>query len=214
MTTKEIVYFDHPGRQNTMEVVQAVSKRAQELGIEHVVVASNSGQTALKFWQGLQGTKIELVCVSSHAGSSGGDEIRLNPDTKKEMENKGIKTLICSHALSGVSRSITGKFGGTSRVEIIAHVLRLFGSDGIKVAVEVSIMAADAGLIPTDREIIAAGGTGAGADAAIVLKAAHMNNFFDLEVREIIAKPRQRKLKTKGAAEKHFKHADSEGPNS
>ena len=42
---KEIVYFDHPGRQNTMEVVQAVSKRAQELGIEHVVVASNSGQT-------------------------------------------------------------------------------------------------------------------------------------------------------------------------
>jgi len=37
MTAKEIVYFDHPGRQNTMEVVQAVSKRAQELGIEHVV---------------------------------------------------------------------------------------------------------------------------------------------------------------------------------
>jgi hypothetical protein len=25
------------------------------------------------------------------------------------------------------------------------------------------------------------------------LEAAHMNNFFDLEVREIIAKPRQRK---------------------
>jgi uncharacterized protein len=203
MTAKEIVYFDGPGRQNTMEVVQAVSKRAQELGIEHVVVASNSGQTALKFREGLQGTKIELVCVSSHAGSSGGDEIRLNEDTKKEMENKGIKTLICSHALSGVGRSITGKFGGTSRVEIIAHILRLFGSDGIKVAVEISIMAADAGLIPTDREIIAAGGTRGGADAAIVLKAAHMNNFFDLEIREIIAKPRQRKLETKGAAEKH-----------
>jgi len=35
--------------------------------------------------------------------------------------------------------------------------------------------------------------TGKGADTALVLKAAHMNNFFDLEVREIIAKPRQRK---------------------
>jgi hypothetical protein len=182
-----------------MEVAQAVSKRAQELGIEHVVVASNSGQTALKFWQELKGMKINLVCVSSHAGYSGGDEIRLNEDTKKEMENKGIKTLICSHALSGVSRSITGKFGGTGRVEIIAHVLRLFGSDGIKVAVEISIMAADAGLIPTNREIIAAGGTGRGADTAIVLKAAHMNNFFDMEIREIIAKPRQRKVDTKGA---------------
>jgi len=199
MTTKEIVYFDKPGPQNTMEVAQAVSKRAQELGIEHVVVASNSGQTALKFWQELKGMKINLVCVSSHAGYSGGDEIRLNEDTKKEMENKGIKTLICSHALSGVSRSITGKFGGTGRVEIIAHVLRLFGSDGIKVAVEISIMAADAALIPTNREIIAAGGTGRGADTAIVLKAAHMNNFFDMEIREIIAKPRQRKVDTKGA---------------
>jgi hypothetical protein len=77
-------------------------------------------------------------------------------------------------------------------VELIAHVLRLFGSDGIKVAVEVSVMAADAGLIPTNREIAAVGGTRGGADSAIVLKAAHMNNFFDLEIREIIAKPRQR----------------------
>jgi hypothetical protein len=70
--------------------------------------------------------------------------------------------------------------------------LRRFGGDGIKVAVEVAVMAADAGLVPTDREIIAVGGSGGGADAAIVLKAAHMNNFFDLEIREIIAKPRQR----------------------
>jgi hypothetical protein len=72
--------------------------------------------------------------------------------------------------------------------------LRQFGGEGLKVAVEVAVMAADAGLIPTDREVIAVGGTGRGADTAIVLKAAHMNNFFDLEVREIIAKPRQRKL--------------------
>lgn len=195
MTAKEIVYFDKPGPQNTLEVVKAVSKRARELGIEHIVVASNTGHTASKFWEGLKGMKVNLVCVSSHAGFSGGDEIGLDEDTKKEMESRDIKTLICSHALSGVSRSITGKFGGTSEVEIIAHVLRLFGSDGIKVAVEVSIMAADAGLIPTNREIIAAGGTNRGADAAIVLKAAHMNNFFDLEIREIIAKPRQRRRK-------------------
>ena len=199
MTAKEIVYFDKPGPQNTVEIVRAVSKRARELGIEHVVVASSSGRTALKLGAGLQATNINLVCVSSHAGASGGDEVRLNEDIKKEMDNNGIRTLICSHALSGVSRSITGKFGGTSEVEIIAHVLRLFGSDEIKVAVEVSIMAADAALIPTDREIIAVGGTGSGADAAIVLKAAHMNNFFDLEIREIIAKPRQR-LRSKAAA--------------
>jgi uncharacterized protein len=61
------------------------------------------------------------------------------------------------------------------------------------VAVEVAVMAADAGLVPTDREIIAIGGSGRGADAALVLKAAHMNNFFELEIREVLAKARQRK---------------------
>ncbi|MDR3570066.1 MAG: pyruvate kinase alpha/beta domain-containing protein [Syntrophobacteraceae bacterium] len=197
MTAQEIVYLDKPGPQNTAEVVRAVSKRARELGIDYIVIASTSGHTALKFQDGLQGSKCSLVCVSSHAGFAGGDKVSIDLDTKKQMENQGIQTLICSHALSGVSRSVTGRFGGVTNVEIIAHVLRLFGSDGIKVAVEVAIMAADAGLIPTDQEVVAVGGTGTGADTAVVLKAAHMNNFFDLEIREIIVKPRQRKLKAK-----------------
>ncbi|MDH7570440.1 MAG: hypothetical protein QHJ73_12740, partial [Armatimonadota bacterium] len=79
-----------------------------------------------------------------------------------------------------------------SRVEVIAHTLRRFGGDGLKVAVEVAIMAADGGLVPTAEEVIAVGGTGRGADTAVVLRAAHQNTFFDLEVREILCKPRQR----------------------
>ena len=75
-------------------------------------------------------------------------------------------------------------------MEIVAHTLRRMGQ-GVKVAVEVSVMAADAGLIPTGGEVIAIGGSGKGADAAIVLKPAHMNNFFDLEILEIIAMPRK-----------------------
>jgi len=51
-------------------------------------------------------------------------------------------------------------------------------------------MAADAGLIPVDREVIAIGGTGRGADTALVIKPATASRFFNLEIREIIAKPR------------------------
>jgi hypothetical protein len=163
-----------------------------ELGINHVVVASDSGETALRFWEALQDTGVTLISVPEHAGYAGGDEPSIASEREKELGKKGIQVLICAHALSGVARSITKKFGGVTPVEIIAHTLRRFGGDGIKVAVEVAVMAADAGLIPTDREIIAVGGSAGGADAAIVLKAAHMNNFFDLEIREIIAKPRQR----------------------
>ena len=76
-------------------------------------------------------------------------------------------------------------------MEIIAQTLRRLG-EGVKVAVEVSVMAADAGLVPTDREIVALGGTGGGPDVALVLQAAHMKNFFDLDIREILCKPRGR----------------------
>lgn len=190
-SVKEIIYFDKPGPQNTDLVVERVKKRCKELGIKHVVVASNSGETALKVWSALKDDGINLISVAEHAGFSGGDEPSISQEKRKELEDKGIKVLVASHALSGVGRSITNKFGGITPVEIIAHTLRRFGQ-GVKVAVEISIMAADAGLIPTREEVIAIGGSGSGADSALVLKPAHMNNFFDLEIREIIAMPRQK----------------------
>lgn len=195
MRTGKIVYFDRAGQGNTATVVEVVQERCAELGIAHVVVASDSGETALRLWEALQDTGVSLISVPEHAGYAGGDAPSITPEKRKELEEKGVHVLICAHALSGVGRSITKKFGGITPTEIIAHTLRRFGGDGIKVAVEVAVMAADAGLIPTDREIIAVGGSGSGADAAIVLKAAHMSNFFDLEIREILAKPRQRASK-------------------
>ncbi len=71
---------------------------------------------------------------------------------------------------------------------LIADTLRLLGQ-GTKVAVEVAVMAADAGTL-TGNDIISIGGSGGGADAALVLKPAHQNNFFDLRIREIICKPK------------------------
>lgn len=189
---KEIVYLDGPGAQNTDSVLQAVKKRVGELGIKHVVVASTTGATALQAWEVLRGVDVSIVAVGEHTGFWGGDTQKLSSETRQQLEDKGVSVLIASHALSGVGRSITNRFHGISHVEIIAYTLRQFGGEGLKVAVEVAVMAADAGLIPTDREVVALGGTGGGSDTAIVLRAAHMNNYFDLEIREIIVKPRQR----------------------
>jgi hypothetical protein len=189
---KKVVYFAKPGRQNTAAVVRAVRERVEELGIRHVVVATASGDTPVAMAAGLKGSGATVVAVTYHAGAHGGDGIGLTQKNRRKLQGGRHRIVTCSHALSGVERSITQKLGGTSRVEIIAHTLRRFGCEGIKVAVEIAVMAADAGAVPTDREIVAVGGSGKGADAAVVLKAAHMNNFFDLEVREIVAKARQR----------------------
>lgn len=192
MTVKQVTYFDKPGPQNTEALAKAVSERCRELDIQHIVAASSTGTTALTLWEAVKDLDVTLVAVPSHAGFRSGDACSLSDENRRALEEKGIHILVCAHALSGVARSITRKFGTISHVEIIAQTLKLFGCEGIKVGVEVGVMAADAGLVPTDREIIAVGGTGRGGDTAIVLKAAHMNNFFDLEVRETIAKPRQR----------------------
>ncbi len=188
----EIIYFDKPGPHNTEAVARAVARRRAELGIEHVVCASSHGTTALALHRAIADPTVNLVALPSHAGfNKRDDSSSMSAEERAALEAVGIKVLICAHALSGVGRSISEKFGGISHVEIIAHTLRRI-SEGTKVAVEVAIMAADGGLVPTDREIIAVGGSGRGADTALVLRAAHMNNFFDLEIREIICKPRQR----------------------
>jgi hypothetical protein len=51
-------------------------------------------------------------------------------------------------------------------------------------------MAADAGLIPVDRDVIAIAGTGRGADTALRIQPANTGKFFDLKIKEAIAKPR------------------------
>ena len=189
----QILYFDRPGPRNTDEVVAAVAEAQWRLKIQHVVVASNSGNTAIKVHEALAEAGCTVVCVPEHAGFRGGDEPCMTPGQRQDVESRGMDVLVCAHALSGVGRSITNKFGGISHTEIIAYTLRMFGCEGLKVAVEVAVMAADAGLVPTDREIIAIGGSGGGADCAAVIQAAHMNNFFDLEIREILAKARARR---------------------
>jgi hypothetical protein len=70
----------------------------------------------------------------------------------------------------------------------VAQTLRIFGQ-GTKVAIEITVMAADAGLISGSSDIIAISGTGKGSDTAYVIKPAYSNNFFDLFVKEVIGKP-------------------------
>jgi hypothetical protein len=52
-------------------------------------------------------------------------------------------------------------------------------------------MAADAGLIRSGEEALSIGGSGRGADSAIVLRASNTHTFFETRVLEVICKPRE-----------------------
>jgi len=184
---KTIYYFENPGEGNTDKLIELVKARKEELGVKTIVVASVSGKTALKLREAVK--DVNIVSITHHAGFKEKGKLEITEEYENKLKENSITLYTGSHALSGVGRGISNKFGGITPVEIIAATLRLFGQ-GIKVCVEITIMAADGGLIPMDSEIIAIGGTARGADAAVVLKPAHMTNFFDLQIKEIIAMPR------------------------
>ncbi|MCE5240756.1 hypothetical protein LLH23_20025 [bacterium] len=185
---KDIVYFDQAGPANTEATIAAAVQRAEELGVRVLVVASTSGDSAEKLRAAVGDRDMRVVCVSYHAGFQQGDDA-MPVARREELRAQGIEVVICSHALSGVERAIKNKFGTIGPLEIIAYAYRCLGQ-GMKVAIEIAVMAADAACAPTSEDIIALGGSGKGCDCAIVLKAAHQNNFFDLRVREVIAMAR------------------------
>ncbi|MFX1565869.1 MAG: hypothetical protein ACFFCH_07760, partial [Promethearchaeota archaeon] len=94
-----------------------------------------------------------------------------------------------SHVLSGVERGIRQKFDTIGPAILIASALKMLGQ-GVKVGVEITLMTADAGLLPMDQAIIAFGGSGRGLDTAMIIQPAHTNHLFDLYIQELICKPR------------------------
>jgi hypothetical protein len=180
------MYFDKPGKDNTDQTLQQAAARADELGLDEVVVATTTGRTAYKAMEVFEGKRV--TAVTYHCGFKEPFQNRMADDVRRDIESKGVRVIQCSHALSGLERSVAKKHAGVYPVLLIADTLRLLGQ-GTKVAVEVAVMAADAGAL-TGNDIISIGGSGGGADAALVVKPAHQNNFFDLRIREIICKPR------------------------
>ena len=181
------IYFKSAGGKNTGRTLEIAASRAEELGIRNAVVASSSGRTGLMAVE-LFNIK-NLVVVTHSTGFMEPGHQELQPEYRTQLEKAGVKLLTCQHALGGVGRAVRKKLGTYEIEEIIAYTLRLFG-EGTKVAIEIVLMAADAGLISTKEPCIAVGGTSRGADTAILLHPANAQTFFDLRVIEFLAKPR------------------------
>jgi uncharacterized protein len=183
----KIVYFDQPGKDNTAEVLRIAKKRAKELGIKTIAVATTTGYSGVEAAKAFKGMKV--VAVTHSTGFGKPDFQELTEENRKKITDNGGIVLTTTHLFRGVSGAMAKKFNAQEIGVVIANVLRLLGQ-GMKVVVEISVMAADAGLVRTDEEIIAIAGTGRGADYAVVLKPVHSNDFFDLKIKEILCKPR------------------------
>ena len=181
------MYFDQPGKVNTVQTLKEAARRGQELGLEEIVLATTSGDTAYDALESCPGFKI--TAVTYHYGFKTPFAPVMKDTVRQDLADKGVRVVAATHALSGVERGVAKKQGGICPVLLMADTLKLFGQ-GVKVAVEVAVMAADAGAL-SGRDVIAVGGSSKGADTALVLKPAHAASFFDLQIREVICKPRE-----------------------
>ena len=180
------VYFENPGSENTEAVLRIARQRAEELGIKTIVVASARGNTAVRATDVFQGLRV--IVVTHVAGFRGPNTQEFTEENRQMVESKGGIILTATHAFAGLSRAMRNKHNMYFLGEIVADTLRIFGQ-GMKVACEISLMAADAGLVNTDEDVISIAGTSRGADTALVLRPVYTHNFFDLKVKEILCKP-------------------------
>lgn len=183
---KKTTYFAEAGKLNTDALLELVNKYVDKEDIGDIVIASTSGETGAKASKMLKGHNV--VVVTHFSGFQEKGKTELQEEHKREILKNGAKICTGTHALSSAERAIRKDFGTLQSLELIANVLRLMG-EGTKVCVEITLMAADAGLIPMDKDIVAIAGTGRGADTALRILPANASRFFELRIKEVIAKP-------------------------
>jgi hypothetical protein len=183
---KKTLHFGQTGKENTDALLDFVKKYAEKEGIRDIIVASTTGETGAKASRLFKG--LNVVVVTHACGFKEPGATELLEEHRREILANGGEIFTGTHALSSAERAIRRDFGTIQPLELIANVLRLMG-EGTKVCVEITLMAADAGLIPMDRDVVAIGGSGGGSDTALRIKPAHAARFFELKIKEVVAKP-------------------------
>jgi hypothetical protein len=190
MKRKTATYLDKAGRKECPAALAAAAERAAELKVRHAVVATSSGRTALELARALRaaGSSATVVGVG-YAANFAAKWGALDKKFTAPAQKLGAVFITGTHAFGGVNGAVREKFGCATPSSLIVHAYYAFGQ-GMKVAVEVALMAADQGAIPTGREVLALGGTGEGADTAVVLTPACSHEFFKLRIHELVCMPR------------------------
>ena len=169
---------------NTETTLQLVMERAKARGIKKIVLASTRGDTARLAAERLAGTGITMVVIPHQYGFGTGQ--RFPSELVKSLEKQGHSVHFTTHLFH------TENLYGNTTPRIMASLLRTF-SQGMKVCVEIVMMAVDTGGVAAGEKVIVVAGMGAGADTAIVALASSSRDLPDLHITEIICKPLQTK---------------------
>jgi len=188
MIQNTVTYFEKPGRENTEATLKLAVEAARALGILNLVVASTDGGCAQLMADSIDHEGVTVTVVTHAYGQIKPNWNPMPMELRRRLIDKGFNVCTAAHVLSGAERSLSNTFKGVYPVEIIAHTLRMFGQ-GTKVCAEICAMAADAGSIMSGEPVVAVGGTGRGADTALVLRPQVSCNVLQTKIDRIICMP-------------------------
>lgn len=174
---------------NTSEVLAKAKNFAKERNIKDIVVASTTGSTGLQAAQLFEGEPSNLVVVAHSTGFRTPNEQEFSEKRKQQIQDLGGQVFIGPMIFHNINSAIRER-NGFSTLGLVADVLRLFGQ-GTKVALECVLMACDAGLIDSRKDVISIGGTGRGADTILLIRSSNSKDLFDTRIREVLLKPSQ-----------------------
>ncbi|MFA5354459.1 MAG: pyruvate kinase alpha/beta domain-containing protein [Thermodesulfovibrionales bacterium] len=186
---RKVIYFEKPGKENSPDCLRIVKDAIKEGGYRHIVIATTEGETGLLFAEELKDSGLNIIAVTHSSGFKAPNTIEMTGETRKKIESFGARVYTGSMLTHSIETAFTSRFQGLHPTMIVAQSLRRFG-EGSKVCCEIVMMAADAGLIPEEEEVIAVAGTARGADSVLVVRSAASKRFLDLKVLEVLAKPR------------------------
>jgi hypothetical protein len=177
---RKITYFKDMGIVNTDETLRIAKRRAEETGMKTLLIASTYGHTAEK----------ALKCFGA------GYSIIFVGGKREEFTDELHRSLV-----DGGHRAVFDSDYDFSYPEAAWEILRRF-CEGMKVCVEMTLIATDLGMLAASEEVIAVAGTGrygfeqgGGADTAILIEAVSSKDFFQFEVPTLQSKKEGRRIK-------------------
>ena len=185
---KSVFYFDKKGPHNTERTLEIALGACAAQGIRKIVVASSRGNTALMLKEAAE-PALDIIAVTYSAGSRYVEDVKAFNQNADRLVQSGIKIVRGIHALSGTERAFETKYKSPFiPLNIVADTLRMF-CHGVKVCVEIAIMAAEHGYISPDEEIVAIAGSHHGADSAVVLKPTYAADMFNTRIKQLLCMP-------------------------
>lgn len=179
---KRIAYFEQPGEQNTAAVFELVDVALAETGITKIVLASTRGNTARYAMEHYKGRGVRLIIVPHQYGFGPTGEQRFPAELVARAQQEGHVVYF------GTMLFHMEKLWGSGTPQVVADFLRFF-CQGVKVCVEILLMAANGGLVDAGEQVIVVAGTGRGADTALVMTAGTSIAPKQIHISQILCKP-------------------------